>query len=150
CNSDKAGYVKAAAQAPTFEAALLRGKLAEAVDLAGVSNPDSDAFHGLLYLEATRAKAKDLAQSQWQALLDDLKKRGREEQLLGDILAGKKPFDARLMQRLHIEPASKRVLLAVVAQRYPDHAKELLALARRLNFQRDAISLCLEKVLAQP
>lgn len=150
CSNDKDGYVTTAAQTPTFEAALLRGKLAEAADLAGISNPDSDSFHGLLYLEATRTKAKDLAQSQWQALVDDLKKRGREEQLLGDILAGKKPFDARLVQRLPIEPTSKRVLLAVAAQRYPDHAKELLALARRLNFQRDAISLCLEKVLAQP
>jgi hypothetical protein len=48
---------------------------------------------------------------------------------------------------LTIEPRTKRVYLAVLAQRFPDQAKEILALARTLDFHRDAISLCLRQVL---
>ena len=47
-----------------------------------------------LYLEASRAGPKELADTQWQALLATLNTGGREERLLGDILAGKKPLDA--------------------------------------------------------
>jgi hypothetical protein len=41
----------------------------------------------------------------------------------------------------------KRVLLVVAAKRFPDHAKDLLPLARRLDFYADVTSLCLAKVM---
>jgi hypothetical protein len=56
-------------------------------------------------------------------------------------------LDVGAVRRLTIEPSLKRVLLVVVARRQPDQAKELLALARSLDFQRDATSLILRKML---
>lgn len=150
CENDVPGYLKAVGKAPAFEAALLRGELKQATDLAGLASPDSVAFHGLLYLEATRAGAKDIADKEWRALLADLGKGGRGQRLFGDVLTGHKPIASRLPQRLPLDPISKRVLLAVAAQRFPDQARELLTMARKLDFQHDAISLCLRKYLAQP
>lgn len=145
CENDVDGYLKAVGNRPAFEAALLRGQLKQAADLAGLASLDSDAFHGLLYLEATRAGAKELAEKEWKALLADLGKRGRDAQQFAEILSGKAAV--KLAFRLSIEPTSKRVLLAVLAQRQPDQAAALLDLARKLNFQHDAIALCLRKHL---
>jgi hypothetical protein len=83
-------------------------------------------------------------------LLADLKKGGREEKRFAEILASGKPPTVPLPQRLAIEPTKKRVLLAVLAQRQPDQAAEMLALAKKLDFQHDALSLCLGKVWKQP
>ncbi|MBM4070480.1 MAG: hypothetical protein FJ271_16220 [Planctomycetes bacterium] len=143
------GYLKAIGTTPVFEAALLRGQLQQAGDLAALATQNADALHGLLYLEATRKGAKDIADAQWQALLTDLGKRGRESRQFAALLSGKHPPDSKLAFRLAIEPSSKRVLLAVLAQRDPGQARDLLRLARRLNFQHDAISLCLSKHLAE-
>ena len=63
------------------------------------------------------------------------------------MLAGRKALNTDLIRRLPLEPRQKRVLLAVVAKRYPNQEKELLPLARTLAFYRDATSLCLRKVL---
>jgi hypothetical protein len=46
-----------------------------------------------------------------------------------------------------IDPKQKRVLLAVVARRQPEQAKDVLELARKLDYQRDVTSLCLRQVL---
>jgi tetratricopeptide (TPR) repeat protein len=145
---DVEGFLKSVGDMPNFDAALLRGDLKQAAALTKQPGLDALANNCLLYLEATRTGAKDIAEAHWQALLSELDKSTRHERRLGEMLSGKKPLDAKLVQRLPIEPGNKRVLLAVLAQRHPEHAKEFLALARRLNFQRDAISLCLRKHLA--
>lgn len=62
------------------------------------------------------------------------------------MLAGRQPLDADVVRRLPLDPKSKRVLLVVVAQRFPDSAPHLLPLAKTLDYQRDATSLCLRKV----
>jgi hypothetical protein len=51
------------------------------------------------------------------------------------------------LRRLAMEPRNKRVVVAVIAKRFPEHCKELLTLARKLDYQRDPTSLCLRKVL---
>jgi tetratricopeptide (TPR) repeat protein len=150
CEKDVDGYLKAVGDTPSLEAALLRGQLTDAADLASLSNQDASSYHGLVYLEARRSGAKELAENQWTALLADLKNGDRYQKVFGDTLAGRAPQAGRLPRQLPIEPQSKRVLLAVLAQRYPDQALELLTLAKRLDFQRDAISLCLAKFLQQP
>jgi tetratricopeptide (TPR) repeat protein len=144
---DAKAFLKAAGDAPSFESALLRGDLKKAAVRVKQPAPDALPHEGLLYLEATRAGAKEIADEHWQGLLAELQKGSRHERRFGEILSGKKPFDPRLALRLAIEPDKKRVLLAVAAQRHPQHAKELLELARRLNFQRDSMSLCLRKHL---
>jgi gluconolactonase len=103
----------------------------------------------LLYLEAVRNGDKELAETHWKALLADLMKGGREEKWFGGILAGRKPLEVSVPERLSIHPNNKRVLLTVLAQRNPEQAKELLSLARKLDYQRDAISLCLGRFLEE-
>ncbi|HLN28323.1 MAG TPA: hypothetical protein VK395_11310 [Gemmataceae bacterium] len=88
-----------------------------------------------------------IADEQWQALLKDLGQAGGHERLLGDMLAGRKPAKADLIRRLHIEPEKKRVLLVVASKRLPESAKELVQLARALDFSPDPTSLCLRKIL---
>jgi len=152
CTGDVDGFLKSTVGdggPPSFEPAFLRGQLKEAATLADQPQSDADVHHALLYLAAIRAKTKDLADAQWQALLAGLAKGGRDERLLGDMLAGRKPLTVRSPQRLLIDPRSKRVYLAVLAQRLPDQAKELSALSRKLDFQRDVISLCLRRVTAE-
>ena len=142
---DLAAYLQTAGDLPSFDTSVLRGKLKEAADMVKPDDPESSNSHGLVYLAAVRAGDQELAQTQWNALLSDLKKGNRDQKQFAKLLAGTKPLTDRAAQRAPIDPSSKRVLLTVLAQRFPDHAKELLPLAKRLNFQRDAISLCLNK-----
>lgn len=144
------GYLKAVGATPLFATAFLRRQFEKAAELADSDVEGRRAAHGLLYLAATRAGDKTMADGQWQALLAELRKASPEERLFGEILEGSKPSAGGLPQRLAVDPSLKRVLLAVLAQRQPGQAKELLALARRLDFQRDAYSLCLAPYLGKP
>lgn len=63
------------------------------------------------------------------------------------MLDGRKPPDLDRLRRLPIDARQKRVFAAVLARRFPDQAKDLLTLARSLDFYRDPVSLCLRKVL---
>jgi len=132
---------------PTFECVFLRDKLEDAGAKAMLSERDADSHHALVYLAATRSGAKELAATHWQALLEKLAKGAREERLLGELLAGRKKLAQHPAERLLFEPRTKRVFLAVLAERYPEQAKETRALSRKLDYHRDAISLCLRKVL---
>jgi tetratricopeptide (TPR) repeat protein len=152
CEGDVAGFLKSVADTagpPSFEAALLRGQLQEAAAQAKQGGPDAGVLHALLYLAAVRAGDKGLADAQWQELLRALAKGQRDERHLGLVLAGKEPLAAHPPERLLIDCRRKRVFLAVLAQRFPDRAQGWLELARRLDFQRDAISLCLRQLTGQ-
>ena len=148
--NDLAGYLRAtpgAGKSPTFEVAFLKGDLEQAAAIAKRTKLDAGVFQGLLYLAARRAKDDKRAQEHWKALLAELKKDRRDERLFADLLTADKLPASPPWQRLGIEPRIKRVYLAVLAQRFPAEAKEILALARTLDFHRDAISLCLQKVM---
>ena len=56
---------------------------------------------------------------------------------LGKMLAGAVPMKPAELQEMLIDPDEKRVLLLVVAQRFPDSSKEILPLARKLDFHHD-------------
>jgi tetratricopeptide (TPR) repeat protein len=149
---DVAGFLKLSPEVPGlpgFEVALLRGQLHDAAGLVDRQNQHlALSHHGLLYLAARQANEKKLADEQWSLLLATLAKGGRQQRQLGDMLAGRKPVTVAAVRRLVLDPQEKRVLAAVAARRQPELEKELLALARQLNFQKDRISLCLGKVLA--
>jgi hypothetical protein len=150
-DNDVAGFLKLAAQIPdyrTFEPALLQGKLQEAAGAVERTNDDQAmSQYALLYLAALKAGNPKLAEEQWQPLLACLERGSRYPRQLGAMLAGRQPLNTDLIRRLPIEPRQKRVLLAVVAKRHPDQGKELLQLARSLNFYLDGTSLCLRQVL---
>jgi tetratricopeptide (TPR) repeat protein len=148
---DVAGFLKLQSEAPDqhpFEAAILTGKLKEATGLLeGHAGEEALLERALLYLAALKAGDRKLAEEQRPLFLAELGKGGREERRLAGMLAGKQPLNADILRRLPMQPEHKRVLLAVVAKARPEEAKDLLDLARKLDFQRDVTSLCLRKVL---
>ncbi len=82
---DVDGYLQSAGDKPLFEAAFLRGQFQRAADLVNANDVEATAHHGLLYLQAARSGDKQAADVQWQALLADLKKEGRDERLPGRL-----------------------------------------------------------------
>jgi hypothetical protein len=146
--NDPAGYIKAMANEPTFESAFLEGKFEGAERLASKGKNENALIHrGLLYLGLLKAGNKQAADEQWQPFLDALQKEGRRGRECAEMLAGKRPVDMEHLRRLAMEPQNKRVVLAVIAKRFPEHSKDLMTLARKLDYQRDPTSLCLRKVL---
>jgi tetratricopeptide (TPR) repeat protein len=146
--NDVDGYLKAAAPAGSFETVFLQGQLQLAADLIATGpKQDADAFHGLLYLEAKRTGDKDRADVHWQALLRNLKSGGRDERRFAEGLELPKLPSDFPWQRLPLDPRVKRVLLRVLAERHPGQAKAITELADKLDYQHDAISLCLRKVV---
>jgi Flp pilus assembly protein TadD len=148
--NDVAGFLKWAGQIDgmsPFELNLLRGKFREAAKLVNQDPEKAYVQHGLLYLAANKAGDKKLAEEQWQALLANLEKGSRPLRGLRGMLGAAKPLDTQQLQRMAIDPEQKRVLLAVVARRYPETAKDLLPLAKKLNFFQDETALCLRRVL---
>lgn len=150
-NGDIAGYLAAITQDPNgslFEPALLRDNLVEAAKF--VEDPQDESRTqsqiALLYLAARKARNDRLADQQWNLLLENLNRSGRPEKHLGEILTGTRPIDAATVQNLPIDPKQKRILLLVVSQRFPETAKTLLPLARKLDFHFDSQSLCLAKI----
>lgn len=151
CINDTAGYLREAIHLPNppgFQVAFLRGNLKEAAaNLTTAKNTQVNIERGLLYLAATKTKNATLADEQWKALLEALRKTGRHERRFAEQLGAPQASAVDVLINELIEPGEKRVLLAVAAARWPAHAKELLTMAKKLNFQRDAISLCLNPYL---
>jgi hypothetical protein len=150
CRDDETGYLKLVAQHPekaSFESLLLQSKVAQAAS-SPIKAPQKQATHSaLIYMFAQKEGNKKLSEESWQTMVSELSKGERDERRAADMAQGKQPFDATLVCRFAIQPEEKRVLLAAFAQKFPDQKKPLLELARKLDFQHDAVSLCLKKVL---
>jgi hypothetical protein len=146
---DLPGYLKWAGQFPDqfrFELAFLNGKFSDAAQTTETgSNPLM--VHSLIYLPARQAGDQKLADQEWPKLLDALDKHDRFTREMGAMLAGRQPVNQVRLRRLPIDSMDKRVLLVVAARRFPDQAKDLLLLARKLDFLADGTSLCLAKVM---
>jgi tetratricopeptide (TPR) repeat protein len=147
---DTAGFLERAPQVPGlshFEPAVLRGNLREAAGLVDDNADRALVQRAVLYLAALKAGDGKLADEQWPLLLAGLDKGHGALTQLGEVLAGRKKPDVARIRRLSIQPDQKRALLAVVARRYPETAKELLPLARQLDYAPDPTSLCLRELL---
>jgi tetratricopeptide (TPR) repeat protein len=134
---------------------LLRGNYkaaAQAVSGAGTTplvplNWESHATHaGLLYLAGLKAKDGAFAEEQWKRLVEALAKGDRDGRFYAAIASGKLPFDLAAAKDATVNPSLKRVVLAALARRFPEQAKELNALSKKLDFERDEVSLCLGHV----
>ena len=146
------GYLAAVdpnAKSSSFWAPLLEGNLAKAAENVQKDPREANVQHALLYLYATKMNDKALAAAQWKLLLETLEHGGRDRRVMAKVLSGAQPVDFAALRELPIDPGEKRVLLAVVVQRFPAANKEIAVLAKRLDFDRDEVSLCL-KGLAAP
>jgi tetratricopeptide (TPR) repeat protein len=101
---------------------------------------------GLLYLAGLKAKDQTFADQQWKRLVDTLGRGDREARACAAVADGKKPFDADRIKGSLLQPSVKRVVLAAFARRFPAGAKELNAMSKQLDFDRDEYSLCLRYV----
>jgi hypothetical protein len=150
CRDDAEGYLKIISDHPnlaSLESNLLQGKIKEASALIGEGANDSTANQGLIYLAAAKAGDPKMSEKHWQVMLDALAKGDRDERRVATMAKDKKPLDTTLLLHLTIRPEEKRVVLAAFAQHFPKQGKDLLTLARKLDFQHDATSLYLRKVL---
>jgi tetratricopeptide (TPR) repeat protein len=98
---------------------------------------------GLLFLAGLRAKDPAFAETHWNALVEAMNKGDRAGRMVGAMADGKQAFDWEKVKDSPMNPPTKRIVLAAVARKNPQHAKELEALARKLDFERDDDSLCL-------
>ena len=114
-------------------------------------NRDSTGTEDLaiVVLAADKAGDKDLAAAQLKTLIEKLGKGDRDLRRYSAILAGTTPFDADIVLSAVIDPELKRTLLPIFARDHKE-AAPLARLAKKLNFQRDMISFCLNVVLENP
>jgi hypothetical protein len=158
---DRAKFLATAAEVPNtadpFTEAFLKGDLAAAakgrgITVGGEGFADFVWEHdvvqtGLLYLAAVKTKDQAAADEHWTAFGKALARGDRTGRWFADVAAGKPPFDAARALAAPMNPATKRVVLAAFARKYPEHAKGLLDLSRKLDYDRDETSLCLRYAL---
>jgi tetratricopeptide (TPR) repeat protein len=157
--SDRKAYLALAEQAPDevpFELALLRGRVREAAEKVPASsdmptrlNFDAVEKRALVCLAAEVAGDRGLADEQLRTLTDFLSHGDCDQRLFADVLAGRTPVDPEKVRWSPNPPETKRVLLALLARRSPEHREALSKLARDLDFHRDVTSLCLRALLGE-
>ena len=125
----------------------MKGGLAEAAKLISADSEDELSDRALVHLAAVKSGNAELAKEQLLIVLKLLGRLRGPYRQLGEILAGKQPADATALRLLPIDPDKKRVLLVLVAKKFPALSAELVPLALQLDFEHDVTSLCLRKVL---
>jgi tetratricopeptide (TPR) repeat protein len=157
---DSKKYLELAARATStdrFAENILRGNYKSAVVPEAGARPgprqlsrdwerDATRF-GILYLAGLKAKDQAFADAQWKRFTETLATGDRDARNCAAMASGAKPFDLARMKDAPLQPTLKRVVLAACARKFPTNAKELNALATKLDFERDEISLCLRYVM---
>jgi hypothetical protein len=153
---DRAKWLELAGQMTykdPFTEALLRGdhkaagnatEPAAPAQLNATRDWELDASReGLLYLAGLKAKDAAFADDHFKKMVAALGRGDREGRLYAAMADGKQPFDATRAKEAAMVPTVKRVVLMALARKFPQHAKDLEPLARKLDFERDETSLCL-------
>lgn len=115
-----------------------------------VEAPEADgASHLLLYCAAASEGRMDLAERHLALGAAGIRAHDRDQRLVADILEGKAPLHPDEMLALAEFPAEKRILLAALGTRFPEHRDALFPLARRLNYDRGFPYLTLKRLLGE-
>jgi tetratricopeptide (TPR) repeat protein len=120
-----------------FYALMEQGKLAEAVKLHPLDEPEVDALH-LMTVSLAWQHAGDLAEaSRWRArAVEILKSGGHDDQATAEVLESKVPPQLETVKELVMPASGKAILLAVLGTLHPNAKAEYFTLARRLNVTR--------------
>jgi tetratricopeptide (TPR) repeat protein len=153
---DRAKYLELSAQLATrdqFTESLLRGDYKSAAAASEPTAPipinlsrnwEQEATRvGLLYLAGAKAKDAAFAETQWTRFAEALGRGDRDARNVSAVANGPKPLDLTTVRNATIQPSLKRIILAALARKFPEHAKQLDSLAAKLDFERDKVSLCL-------
>jgi tetratricopeptide (TPR) repeat protein len=136
---------------PGFDLLFIRGDLEQAAEkLAEQEQSPTEAAtsHLALFLKAHAAGNDKLAQQQLELGIEALRKGTAEEREFAEALSQEGPTDAERLLRLPMMPEHKRVVLAALGVRDPEHSQEYFALARKLNFERSVPWAFLQEFLA--
>ena len=148
---DEATWSRQIAELPqagfAFELALAANRLDDA-DKALTDARNAD-WHLLLYIAAEQAQRTDLSKRHLDAAVAILRRGDRERRQAAAWLAGEQPMDAQAATQLAVVPEGKRVLLAALGIRYPEHRQACFAEARKHNYQPQFPRLFLKRVLGQ-
>jgi tetratricopeptide (TPR) repeat protein len=132
---------------------FVKGDYRKAIDEFGKNPPpkgnkndwESEAsWRGLFYIAAMKAQDKKTADEQMEQLTQVLSRGDTDGRHAREILLGKVPFTYDDALQAAIQPEFKRVLMAVYAYKFPKDSKSLLELSRKLDYNRDVISLSLK------
>jgi tetratricopeptide (TPR) repeat protein len=99
---------------------------------------------GLLALAYKKAGNESKFKRYTEKLTEALRKSGPSDQAFADILSSETPFDAKKAINSPMNYANKSVVLCVLAKKFPQDAKALQTMAKKLDTQRDETSLVLK------
>lgn len=150
---DAAGYLKSA------KTDKMAGHLVEAIlydDLkAAEQSYETDKAQesrellnaSLLYLLARSKKNDKLTQQYWDIICKEMVVSARTAKAFNNMLAGKEPFKFEAARDVFTTADNKRAFLLVLADRFPQDAVALRALATKLNYQHDIYAMAVKKFL---
>jgi tetratricopeptide (TPR) repeat protein len=134
-----------------FIVAILKNDVSDAEQKAKLRDGgEDDSFllnTSLLYLLARKHQDQKLMDHCWEDMVEDIRTTSRTSKPLIEMLDGKKPFEFEAAQNAFFAVDEKRGVLLVLADRYPSHAARLKALAKKLDFQRDAYSMAIDALV---
>jgi len=115
-----------------------QGQLDEAVKLLPTETESDEKPVLLLALSvAYRRAGNPTAANDWQMRAADALQNGNQDSALAAELLNKSALPTRTeVENVPISPQLKAVILAALAQRYPEGRAELAGLARKLNVER--------------
>jgi Flp pilus assembly protein TadD len=117
------------------QAALLAGNYEEAGKLLeGLASPSSDD-HFLVFMQAAQAGQTERAEQHLETAVRILTEQGDvDAKYAAACLAGKEEPDLERLLHISMWPSGKRVLMAALGVRFPEHRAACFDLARKLNY----------------
>ncbi len=149
---DAAAYRRHMAQQPSEQhslgSAVILALLENEIDAAATlcESPQLASSFALTSLALRKAGQVKRADALMEDYAQYLAQQGRDERKLAAMLEGKQPLDMKMALNAIMSTEEKRLMLLMLAAKYPDHATELNSLSRKLDVQRDDVSLVLKQL----
>lgn len=119
-----------------FQAAVCLGHLDDAAAALAMDQAASAGQHLLLYILATDANRVDLATEHLKIAIEGYQRGGRGSRLVAQWLSTTASPDPAAVSDLALMPDEKRLVLAALALRDPEHRQALVQQAAVLNYDR--------------
>jgi hypothetical protein len=152
CSGDPNRFVTFSEQSESprelFPAHLTAGRIEPAEKCLAQTSDKEAGSHLLLYLAASRAGEKGVADRHLRAACELLAKGDWESRQYGKALAGEAALPLPHLLRLRMSPQEKLVLVTALGVRDPASREPCFALARKLNFDPRFPHLLIADVLS--
>jgi hypothetical protein len=132
-----------------FQVAVAADKVDDAAAILAEDEADDWERHLILYLAARRAGKDDLAEESLQDAVVLMRKDRKEVRQIGTWLADGCPEKPQWVCECKLLPDDKRIVLAAMGIRYPQHQEVFFSAARRHNYDRRPPYLLLRDILGK-